>query len=342
MEGITVPCLLDTGSQVTMLRQSFFEQHFGKHGKYLQDPTAWLSLRAANGLAIPYEGWAVMDIEIGSARIPQRGILVVQDHCLPSTPALLGMNIIQECWEELFQKKQTSKLQGLTCLNDSGRKAWGQVLKVCAKRAGFADKIGRVGFVCTTNRFPLKIPGFSDMLIRGRARAGPGGQDYSCLVEPLVEQQSLLVGRSLNTVENGRLFVRVRNTGSEPVLLHSHQKLGELFLIQSEEVTAEHDVFMAQIEPGIVDVRLLQTEKVASGESDCNYDAFDLSDVELSEEQRIQLKQLLDKYRGIFSTHEEDYGRTGAVRHQIRTGDAAPVRERYRRIPPNLFGEVAT
>ncbi|KAK6479254.1 hypothetical protein HHUSO_G19953, partial [Huso huso] len=193
MEGITVPCLLDTGSQVTMLRQSFFEQHFGKHGKYLQDPTAWLSLRAANGLAIPYEGWAVMDIEIGSARIPQRGILVVQDHCLPSTPALLGMNIIQECWEELFQKKQTSKLQGLTCLNDSGRKAWGQVLKVCAKRAGFADKIGRVGFVRTTNRFPLKIPGFSDMLIRGRARAGPGGQDYSCLVEPLVEQQSLLV-----------------------------------------------------------------------------------------------------------------------------------------------------
>lgn len=45
-------------------------------------------------------------------------------------------------------------------------------------------------------------------------------------------------------------------------------------------------------------------------------------------------------HRCIFSQHDEDYGRTDTILHQIPTGDAAPIRQRYRQIPPNWFSEV--
>lgn len=38
--------------------------------------------------------------------------------------------------------------------------------------------------------------------------------------------------------------------------------------------------------------------------------------------------------------HEEDYGLTSTMQHSIPTGNAAPVRERYRQIPPKLYQEV--
>lgn len=60
----------------------------------------------------------------------------------------------------------------------------------------------------------------------------------------------------------------------------------------------------------------------------------------LEDDQWRQLQHLLSKWRHVFSTHEEDYGCTSIVRHQIPTGDAAPSRERYRPVPPTLYSEV--
>lgn len=46
------------------------------------------------------------------------------------------------------------------------------------------------------------------------------------------------------------------------------------------------------------------------------------------------------KWQHIFSTHEEDYGCTSIIKHQIPTGNAVPVRERYRPVPPTLYQEI--
>lgn len=42
----------------------------------------------------------------------------------------------------------------------------------------------------------------------------------------------------------------------------------------------------------------------------------------------------------MFAQHEEDFGRTGAVQHQIPTGSAPPSREQYRPVPPSLYPEL--
>lgn len=49
-----------------------------------------------------------------------------------------------------------------------------------------------------------------------------------------------------------------------------------------------------------------------------------------------QFHQLLAKWQHVFPAHEEDYGRTDIAKHHIPTGDAAPIRERFRPLPPTL------
>lgn len=48
----------------------------------------------------------------------------------------------------------------------------------------------------------------------------------------------------------------------------------------------------------------------------------------------------MQKWEKVFSTHEEDFGRTDAVTHTIPTGDAVPVREQFRPLLPLLYKEM--
>ena len=60
--GIPVNCLLDTGSQVTTITETFFNLHY--KGMTLLSTSNWLTLTAANGLEIPYAGYIELDIEV--------------------------------------------------------------------------------------------------------------------------------------------------------------------------------------------------------------------------------------------------------------------------------------
>uniref|UniRef100_A0AAV2KXY7 Uncharacterized protein n=1 Tax=Knipowitschia caucasica TaxID=637954 RepID=A0AAV2KXY7_KNICA len=63
---------------------------------------------------------------------------------------------------------------------------------------------------------------------------------------------------------------------------------------------------------------------------------------DLSEVQQEELEALLQRWEKVFAVHDEDFGRTDLVQHRIPTGDAAPIRERHRPIPPMLRAETGT
>ena len=88
--GVAVRCLVDTGSQVTTVTEQFYRQHLQQH--VLKDGGAWLTIRAADGLIIPYLGYFEADVEICGKVLSSRGILVVKDS--HSRRALLGMNVL--------------------------------------------------------------------------------------------------------------------------------------------------------------------------------------------------------------------------------------------------------
>ena len=52
MGGVPVDCLVDSGSQVTMVEQRLFDKHL--RTPYARGAGSWLEITAANGLSVPY------------------------------------------------------------------------------------------------------------------------------------------------------------------------------------------------------------------------------------------------------------------------------------------------
>lgn len=101
--GATVPCLVDTGSMVSTVTESFFLSHFAPWGHDRLRSCHWLQLRAANGLAIPYIGYLELEVQLCGKVMPRCGILLVKDPpgAVSSVPGILGINVIRRCYREL-------------------------------------------------------------------------------------------------------------------------------------------------------------------------------------------------------------------------------------------------
>ena len=53
-----------------------------------------------------------------------------------------------------------------------------------------------------------------------------------------------------------------------------------------------------------------------------------------------EAKQLFHKYAHIFALESSNMGHTSIVKHKIQLDNYTPFKERYHRIPPNLYEEV--
>ena len=73
-----IQCLLDTGSQVTTVTESFFRD-VEPACQELLTTDGWLTINAANGLVIPYVGIVSLLVEVEGNVLPDVGILVVKD-----------------------------------------------------------------------------------------------------------------------------------------------------------------------------------------------------------------------------------------------------------------------
>lgn len=105
------------------------------------------------------------------------------------------------------------------------------------------------------------------------------------------------------------------------------------------------DVCFSRVDATVVEVAIAQEDQRTGLSRDGVPDHLageSLWGERLEEDQRRQLQDLLNRWQHVFSAHDEDYGCTSVVRHQIPTGNAAPSRERYRPVPPTLYSEIRT
>ena len=75
--GIPVRCLYDSGSQVTTITNTYYEQHF--KDQTLVDCRSLIRLTAPNGLEIPLVGLMICDVVMNSQTFKNAHILVVKD-----------------------------------------------------------------------------------------------------------------------------------------------------------------------------------------------------------------------------------------------------------------------
>lgn len=341
MGGVMVPCLLDTGSMVTTIRESFFEKHFKSQGIGLLRQCSWLCLKAANGFKIPYKGYLELDVVVLGETLTQMGVLVVEDppdepveKQQLAVPGLLGMNIIGRCYGSLFEQGGHNLFE--SPVFKAASKEWKETFVNCqhietAKTRGYLGKAKVHGRA-------VRVPAGSLMWIHTTCPSAANITLPSVLLEPLVTGNLLpagvLVSPSLLAVHQGNLEIPVVNVGSEDVWLQPQTHLGELHVVN--QLPMGSAVHIEEVDAYNITAVVQQVTATSTPPIDLS----SLSWPNLSVKQAKQGMELLQKHGTVFSQGEGDLGCTTLVEHEIPLVDDGPVRQRYRRLPPSQYEQV--
>lgn len=335
LAGVEVRCVLDTGSMVSTITESFFLKHFQDKLKSCH----WLQLRAANGLGIPYIGYMEPDVEVFGSFLPRRGVLVVRDppgHAPPpEAPGILGMNIIKACYDVLFSE-HGPKLFDLPAVSGAPE-AWLRALQLC-HQAEVRIPTSQAGLARLRGKRSVHIPGGTTKVVAAACSA-QFGSSGTVLVEPLafehVPPEGLLVSPALVKVHRGTAYIPVVNVGVTSVVLHPRRPIG--LLSQVDIVGLPRGVGEARSDQS-GGIATINSQLQGSSSVQEQIRALDLS--VLSEAEQHKVRALLLSHKPVFSAFEGDLGCTDLITHDIPLIDDVPVRQRYRRIPPSEYDTV--
>lgn len=333
--GVKTNCLLDTGSEVSTITESHFRKHFGEQKLELSS-AHWVKLTAANGLDIPVLGCLQADVECMGKVLPGKCIFVLTDTSTESEEirglsGIIGMNIISE-FKSLFVTGESVKTA-----NKYRQPAEAKIRRVlaCVEKTEPLSPDSKIGFVKVGGKQTITIPPLSEKVFEGRCRVPP---KVKCQV--LIEHttgvslpKGLLVANVLTKTDGGKVPVRVMNSSERTIRLNPRCRVA--VLSKPREVLTENMLEFEEEEGAIHVRRVAHVQAVVVSDNppvQVNYE-------KLTPAQREELDQLLAKYRDVFSKTDSDYGYTQAVTHDIHTGDAPPIKQRHRRVPPHVFQE---
>ncbi|XP_027861630.1 uncharacterized protein LOC114137209 [Xiphophorus couchianus] len=330
MGGVTVTCLVDTGSMVSTVSESFFRQHMESWGSERLQSCHWLELRAANGLKIPYIGYLELDVYLCGKLIPHCGVLVVQDPCgeVPAkVPGVLGMNVIRKCYQELFG------LHGVAWSSVSGVSEAPQSVMQALQQCQFADSResrSGPGRVKVRGKKGCRIPGGVMKIVAATCSDVYAGS--TVLFEPLESglPSGLLASPALVQVIKGTAYVPIINVGTTELVVYPRTVVGTLNVVNVVSLPAG----ITEV-PAKVATMVCQTASV-----NVQQQVEDLDLSSLSVEGQGQVRSLLNQYMTVFSSHDGDLGCTNVIAHDIPLIDDVPVKQRYRRIPPSDYEVV--
>lgn len=192
----------------------FFYEHFNSSVEQLQE-CRWLQIKAANGLEVPYLGYLEIDIQVLGKIQPRIGVLVVQNSSITYTkfqkskvPGLLGMNVISQCYDELFQQHGSTLFHAP--LVRSAGKAWKQAFTDC-QQLDRLPPTSCLGKAKVAGRTSVRIPAGSTKFVSCNQHIGFVIQ--SVLLEPVDCKlpPGLLLSRAILDCDQGQVYVPVVN-----------------------------------------------------------------------------------------------------------------------------------
>ena len=76
--GVRINCLLDTGAQVSIIAESFYNENLPQEND-LVNVGQFISISVANGLDIPYDGYVELDVSALGHMYSKLGFVIVKD-----------------------------------------------------------------------------------------------------------------------------------------------------------------------------------------------------------------------------------------------------------------------
>ena len=123
---IQIPSLLDSGSEVTLLRQSYFDQHILPKIKPATgekaDTHCLFKLTVANDRQIPIKMYFKLDLTFLGLKVPKVGVLIAEEmnqvldkKHQTRLPGIIGWNLIWLSYDMFIQKYGTTGFDSFTC-----------------------------------------------------------------------------------------------------------------------------------------------------------------------------------------------------------------------------------
>lgn len=320
--GKSVSALLDTGSTVSTVSESFYKCHL-PHLE-LQSLTEVLDIECASGTSLPYLGF--IEAEIGN--VPGMDLknrtfllLVVPDSRYNSqVPILLGTNILIPAMNTCKQRYGERYLQ-----NHKLDTPWYLTFRCLSLRdRDLARKNWCLGVVKLAGGKAVNIPSNSKVTVQGIVNKAV---DYIPTCAILQPSNKSAVTSDLD-ITPGLVHYDSRNVGIVPITLSN---------VTMRNVTIPPRAVICELHPVTVE-GTVEDQEVPT-DSDFR-DLLHLDTENLTVEQLGKTDELLKEFADVFSKGDLDLGHCADVSHRIELEDVTPFRQRYRRIPPNMVEEV--
>lgn len=322
IDGIETTALLDTGSCISCLGQSFYEKNLSHLP--LLPVTDILNVECADGQKLPYSG--CIKATMTSPGISQ----CTEQFCLflvvPDTnynlriPVLIGTNILDEIEKDCRTQHGDQYLQRANL-----KTPWYLSLRCLAIRQRELKKNkNRIAIVRSAETTKLTI-----------------GPNQSINMKGYLDKQMEFHSTCaiIQECEDSTLpdFIDVTPT----VIQYEHRNNGEIIVnlsnLTTNSVTISPKAILGEIQPVTVDESVF--ERIERETSRKVFEEIHI-DSKLTPEQNEQVESLLKKHIGVFSTHDADIGDCDMIRHRIDLIDPTPFKQKHRRIPPSMIDEV--
>ncbi|CAI5692272.1 unnamed protein product [Oreochromis niloticus] len=318
VNGHTVSCLLDTGSQVTTVPESYYRQHLSSHE--IKPLFELLEVEGANGQSVPYLGYIELHVTFPKeflgieAEVPTLALVVPDVRTASQSLVLIGTNtldVLYELYSDACHELQLNLPYGYRA-----------VLKVLESRHK-QSKDSSLGLVTMHNKQPQLIPAGQTVVLDGAVAVSAGNGEKSVLLE--YPRMSALPGDILvkpcliDLPERAPYLVPVvlTNESEHDVTIPLNCVIGEVSAYQ-RVLSHEHSVRTPR-------ARTEQKSNVT----------FNFDSSPLSAEWKERITEKLSQMPEVFAQNDLDFGKTGQVKHTIRLSDETPFKHRARPIHPN-------
>lgn len=316
ISGINVNCLLDSGSQVTTVTESFYKQNFPE--QELNPLYDLLEVEGAAGQPVPYLGYIEMcvtfpkdflDTEID---IHTLALVVPDAHPNTHTPVLVGTNTLDVLYEKYLGIKTSEFLP-----SPYGFRALLKTLELRHTQ----NRDGNIGLVTLADKATAIIPAGQTVVLEGSANVNCTFTDTFALVEHPAQSSlpgGLCVKTCLVTLPFGsphKVPVMISNETEQDITIPSTCVIAELGAFHC--ILSQHNVTSAN-EP--------TTNKATL--------SFNFGDSPIPQEWKERITQRLNELPEVFAFHDLDFGCTSKVKHSIKLDDPTPFKHRARPIHP--------
>ncbi|KAG1946284.1 interleukin-1 receptor accessory protein-like 1-A [Pimephales promelas] len=314
IQGKQFSCLLDTGSQVTTVTKSFYDENLPEQQiKPLYD---LLEVEGANGQSVPYLGYVELTITfpkqfLGDEYEVPTLALVVPDSGTSGYQLLVGTNTLDVAFC-MCREKSPAKYHPVS----NGYRTVLKVLQLRQERSHDSN----IGLVRMRGRDRKLIPAGETVVLEGVASVKEFHTERSAIIGYPSSSSlpgGLLVQPCLVELP-GRLPVVVLNESEHDIIIPAKSVIAELSAIQA---ILSHKQSMTN--PG---------EPEHSKMADLT---FDFGESPVPPEWKDRITQKLNSMPEVFAQNDTDFGRTDKVKHHIKLSDETPFKLRARPIHPH-------